>query len=306
MPDAAFNLYDGDQNPDLMEDMVAQQENASLKKLLTKVTDLAVLPHVVFRVLELSGSSDHSTTEFERVITVDPGFSSKVLILANSAAFALPKKVTSIREALMFLGFKSIRQMAMTVGVFDLFVGKNDRESLRRRAWWRHSVDTAVCARWLADGLKKLPGDDAYTCGLLHLIGKTLLDRLGETDYKNVEDMVMFGIKDFKAEEAIYGCNHMDVAAAAAAKWGLSETLISGLHYAQACEEDDPFRYHRACTAIATKIATLAVEGASGPMEEVAHCLPAWAMEIMGITPERAGQIIDGGTAAIATWNMQI
>ncbi len=306
MPDAAFNLDNDDQNPDINDGMPVIEENESLRKLLTKVTDLAVLPHVVFRVLELSGSADHSTAEFERVITVDPGFSSKVLILANSAAYALPKKVTSIREALMFLGFKSIRQMAMTVGVFDLFVGKNDRESLRRRAWWRHSVDTAICGRWLADGLHKLPGDDAYTCGLLHLIGKTLLDRLGETDYKHVEEMVMFGIKDYKAEEAIYGCNHMDVAAAAAAKWGLSETLISGLHYSHSCEEDDPFRYHRACTALATNIATLAVEGSSGPVEEVLHCLPAWAMEVMGITAERAGQIIDGGCAAIATWKMQI
>ena len=158
----------------------------------------------------------------------------------------------------------------------------------------------------LADGTHKLGGDDAYTCGLLHYIGKTLLDRLGGTDYKHVEDMVVFGIKDYKAEEAIYGCNHMEVAAEAAKKWGLDEGLICGLNYTQACNDSEPYRFHRACTALATNIATLAVTGSSLPPEEMAHCLPLWAMESMGITEEKAGAIIEGGSAAIATWKMQI
>src|SRR5438045_3841500 len=148
-----------------MEEMLELElveENASLKSLLAKVNDLAVLPHVVFKVLELSGSTDNPASEIERAITVDPGFSSKVLILA----------------------------------------------------------------------------DDAYTCGILHNIGKTLLDRLGDTEYKHVEDMVAFGIKDYKAEEAVYGCNHMQIAVAAAKKWGLAESLVSGLDYIHAAEED--------------------------------------------------------------------
>src|SRR3954463_725910 len=147
--------------------------NDPLAELLEKVDGLAVLPHVVFKVLEVSGSEDAPPMELERAIIVDPGFSSKVLTLANSAFFGLPRRVTSIREAILFLGFRSVRNLAMTVGAYDLFVGKTDKESMRRRGWWRHSLDTAVCCKWLCFYSKRGNADDAYTCGLLHLIGKT-------------------------------------------------------------------------------------------------------------------------------------
>ena len=280
------------------------EENEKLSLVLAKVTDLAVLPHVVFKVLELSASTEAATSDIERAINIDPGFSSKILILANSAYMALPRKVTSIREALLFLGFKQVRQLAMTVGVFDLFAGKTDRESLRRRAWWRHSVDTAVSARWLADTSHRLPGDDAYTCGLLHLIGKTLIDRYGGVDYKYVEDMVTYGVKDYKAEESIYGCHHIQVATAAGMKWGLPEALVSGLNYAHAADEEDPYRFHRAAVALGTKIATYAIEGTEST--ENAYILPMWAMETLGFDPAKSEQIIAGATSAIAAWNVSL
>ncbi len=306
MPNIASNLQFGDEGSVSPNGGQLTPSKPGLKFIVAQVEELAVLPHVVFKVLELSGSTDNSTQEIERAISVDPGFSSKVLILVNSAAYALPKKVVSIREALMFLGYKSVRQLAMTVGVFDMFVGKNDSDSLRRRAWWRHSVDTAVCARWLAEETKKLSGDDAYTCGLLHCIGKTLLDRFGVADYKHVEEMITFGIKDFKAEEAVYGCNHMEVAAAAVKKWGLPPELVSGLDYAHACDETEPFRLQRACTALASHIATHAVEGSSGATDDDTCGLPLWALAIMGIPEDRAGNLVVGGTAAIAAWNIQL
>src|ERR1041385_5357658 len=118
-----------------------------LEELLEKVDGLAVLPHVVFKVLEVSASEDAQPLELERAIIVDPGFSSKVLTLANSAFFGLPRRVTSIREAFLFRGFRSDRTLAPTMGTYDVFVAKADRESLRHRAWWRHSVDTAVACK---------------------------------------------------------------------------------------------------------------------------------------------------------------
>ena len=276
-----------------------------MKQLVAKVDGLAVLPHVVFKVLELTGDTDNPTSEMERAITVDPGFSSKVLILANSAAFALPRKVTSIKEALMFLGYKAVRQVAMTVGVYDMFVGKTDRDSLRRRSWWRHSVDTAVCARWLAEGTRKCGPDDAYTCGLLHLIGKTLLDRFGEGDYKHVEEMTLFGIKDYKAEEAVYGCNHVEVGVAAATKWGLADEMIAGINYARPPEDEQEDARLRAVVAIATRIASMAVEGLT-PDDTVLRTLPSWAFETLDIEPAKAPHLIEGGTGAIAAWKIQM
>lgn len=300
MPEPLSNSYEG-----YSEDLRWRvEENASVSLVLAKVTDLAVLPHVVFKVLELSANDEASAVDIERAINVDPGFSSKLLILANSASVALPRKVTSIREALLLIGFKQLRQMAMTVGVFDLFAGKNDRESLRRRAWWRHSVDTAICARYLAELTGKASPDEAYTCGLMHLIGKTLLDRFGGSDYRQVEEVIAHGVKDYKAEESVYGCHHIQVATAACMKWRLPESLISGLNYPHASEENDTSRYLRAVVALGTRIATFAMVGFDG--EDQPYILPKWAFEALDLDASRAEQLVIGGSGAIAAWNLQL
>src|SRR5688572_9291464 len=203
-----------------MSAVPASNESPALDKLLARINEMPVLPHVVFKVMEITGGSEFPAVELENAIVADPGFSSKLITLANSAYYGLPRKVTSVKEAIGFLGFKSIRQLAMTVGVFDMFIGKNDRDSLRRRRWWRHSVDTAVCCKWLAAETRKMPQDEAYTSGLLHYIGKTLLDRFGDGPYEKVELLLEHGVDDVRAEQAIYQCDHVQVAVASAHKWG--------------------------------------------------------------------------------------
>ncbi len=250
----------------------------SLKELTVKIQDLSVLPHVVFKVLELTASGEASAAEIEKTIVVDPGFSGKVLVLANSASFGLPRKVSSIREAAGFLGFRNLRNVALTVGAYDLFVGKTDKESLRRREWWRHSIDTAVGARWLAAKTLRVPADEAYTCGLLHQIGKTLIDRYAGADYERVMEMTRMGIPDYVAERDLYGYDHSEVAAAACEKWGLPEVLQSALRYTQPAHPADTAGNHRACLALASWLSHHAKGDFGAP--------PMWAAEIMGFDIE--------------------
>lgn len=275
-------------------------QNPRVTVIMGRVNELAVLPHVVYKVLELSGAADSTTAEMERAIVVDPGFSSRLLTMANSAYYGLPKKVTSIKEALMFLGFKAVRQLAMTVGVYDMFVGKTDRDSLRRRAWWRHSVDTAVCAKWLAQEFRSLPPDDAYTCGLLHYIGKSLLDRFGGDDYGKIEMLMQQGGAERDCEIALYGCSHIEVAQVAARKWGFPEQLVAGLDYVSLPMEEDPHLAHRACVALCTSIASFALGGEALQGSEDPYHLPDWAMNALGIPEERSAECLNGGMRAIA------
>lgn len=266
--------------------------------ILAKVRELAVLPHVVYKVVELSASTDTAATEIERAIVVDPGFSTKLLTAANSAYYGLPKKVTSVKEAIMFLGFKTVRQIAMTVGLYDMFVGKNDKESLRRRTWWRHSVDTAVCARWLAKETRSINPDNAYTCGLLHYIGKTLLDRFGGEDYDFTNPMIEAGMKDYEAELELYGVDHVTIAIAAARKWGFPEELIAGMSYLNPAPEGSEYPLHGACIAVSSAIAHRVVEGAYDA--DPSHWMPLWATENLKIGADRFQDIIDNGNRAIS------
>ncbi|HVT13583.1 MAG TPA: HDOD domain-containing protein [Fimbriimonadaceae bacterium] len=280
--------------------------NDPLAELLEKVDGLAVLPHVVFKVLEISASEDAPPLDLERAIIVDPGFSSKVLTLANSAFFGLPRRVTSIREAILFLGFRAVRSLAMTVGTYDMFVGKSDKESLRRRAWWRHSVDTAVCSKALAFFTRKAQADDCYTCGLLHLIGKTLLDRFGNGDYDRVAIMTATGVPELDAESRVFGCNHIDVAISAAERWGFPQALVSGLSYLTQPDDDDAGRMPRACTALGSALANIAQYRQQHPGEEDGHELPQWALDLLGIGEERVEMVVEQSIGAIAAAQLHL
>lgn len=274
--------------------------NPAIEKILSRCTEIAVLPQVVYKIMEMTGSDESSCADIERAIAVDPGFSTKVLSLANSAYYNLPRKVTSIREAVMFVGFRGLREMAMNVGVYNMFVGKTDKESLRRRAWWRHSIDTAICCSWLVSTYKSVPADQAYTCGLLHYIGKTILDRSAPDLYEQVVRLEEMGKKDCEAERIVFSCDHVEVACALGSRWAFPEVLQEGLKYLEPPPPGDAFARLKACTALGHHIAKLAVVGVNSLEENAPSLLPEWALEQFGIDPSGAQGLIEGGAAAIA------
>ena len=158
--------------------MVTQTQ--SVGQVVQKVRDLAVLPQVVHQIIHLTSNPNASAKDLERLISIDQGMSTRVLNTVNSAYYGFSRKIASIKDAVVLLGFKAVRNLAMTVSVFDLFVGKTDRQNLRRGKWWRHSIDTALCARLIASQASGVSPDEAYTAGLLQDIGKPLLDRYGD------------------------------------------------------------------------------------------------------------------------------
>lgn len=275
-----------------------EKPTSAVDRILAKASEVAVLPQVVFKIMEMTGSENASASSLETAIVIDPGFSARILTQANSAYFALPRKVTSIREAIMFVGFKSVRQLAMTIGVFDMFLGKNDRGSLRRRGWWRQSLDTAVCAKAIAEQQRMVDPDIAFTCGLLHLIGKTLLDRYDPVLFDKVVALMDRGAPDFMAEKAVFDCDHIEVNMGASTLWGFPEELIAGLDYLQPPCEGSEGMAIRALTAAASRIARQTVEGINP--NDVSLMVPDWAIEGLNWTPESAEQMIAIGKQAIA------
>lgn len=273
----------------------------AIAQVLAKVKDIAVLPQVVYRIIELTDGCDSSAKSMESAIVVDPGFSAKLLTKANSAYYGLPRKVTSIKDAIMFLGFKEVRQMAMQVGAFDLFVGKTDAESLRRRAWWRHSVDSAVCCKTIAEHARRGVAEEAYTSGLLHYIGKTILDRFAPERYAAIQMVVESGTSEVEAETQVYGCNHIDVGVAVGEHWGLPEVLVGGLAYAWEPEPNDPFADQIGIVALGDAIAKVVRQGLTvSDQEALGEVLPMWAVIRLQISLEKLVPLIDLCTAAIS------
>lgn len=271
--------------------------------IASQITEVSVMPQVVYKIMETITDSDISTGEIEKTISVDPGFSVKVLRVANSAIYSLPRPVTTIREAVAFLGTNGIREIAMTAGVFDMFLGKTDAESMRRRAWWRHSLDSAICARHIGRRFPgKLNNEEAYTCSLLHLVGKTIMDRVDPTNYALVVGNSNAGASELETEQKIFGCTHVDVAQAVIQAWALPQDIIDGLDYVH---EPGPLvekPMNPAVVAVSHLMAKHAISGLSvSDQTKLYEAYPQWALEILNLDDLKLQVLMMEGEMAISS-----
>lgn len=259
--------------------MITQAES-----VVQKVKELAALPQVVHQILHLTNNPNASVKELERLISIDQGMSMRVLNTVNSAYYGFSRKIASIKDAVVLLGFKAVRNLAMTVSVFDLFVGKTDQQNLRRGKWWRHSIDTALCARLIASQVAGVSPDEAYTAGLLHDIGKPLLDRYGGAPYEQVEMLMEQGVPELVAERQVYGCDHAEVGRIVSQHWGFPDKLVEaiGEHNAESAEglHDAPLT---AVIVLANHVAHLLRQ--PDTPDDWWFEVPAWIPETLHLAP---------------------
>ena len=232
-------------------------EKNSLEEILAGDSDLAALPQVVMRVIDLTADPKATPADLERVIGSDQALAMRLLTLANSSYYGLPRRISSLREAVVFLGFKTLRNMAMTITTFNLFLGRSDTDSLVRRAVWRHSVDTAQCAKAVTGLLpaavqEEVGADQAYTCALLHDIGKMALDRSRHSLFAAIVALAEEkGIRYSLVEAQALPFRHGEIGAALAARWNLPPTLCEaiGFHHTPRAAELNPKLTATVCLA---------------------------------------------------------
>ena len=220
----------------------------TMDALLAGAPELAAMPQVVMRVIDLSAKPNSTATDLERAISLDQGLSTKVLTLANSSYFGLPRRLSSLKEAIVFLGFKSVRNLAMAITTFTVFLGKSDSLSLTRRALWRHSLDTAQCARIVAGRLpahiqSSFGSDEAFTCGLLHDIGKMIIDSQRPAQYMQIAEWCAArNLRFHEVELEVLPFGHSLIGAAMAGRWNLPPMLCEAVafHHTPRAAEINP------------------------------------------------------------------
>ena len=209
----------------------------SLEQIVAGANDLAALPQVVMRVLDLTSDSKTTAADLEKIIGMDQALAVKILALANSSYYGMPRQISSLREAAVFLGNKTIRNMAMTITTFNQFLGRGDTPALARRALWRHSVDTAQCARVITGLLnhsaqEAVGADQAYTGGLLHDVGKMALDRSRHGLFVSMTHLAQAQhVRFHEIEQEALPFGHGQIGGALAARWDLPPALCEAITF---------------------------------------------------------------------------
>ncbi|MEN6461301.1 MAG: HDOD domain-containing protein [Syntrophomonas sp.] len=202
----------------------------TIDTIIEGVNDLPALPQVVIRVMELTENPDSTAQEINNVLNQDQGMTAKVLKMANSAFYGFPRRIATITDAIVFLGFRTIRSIVMAASVSDILSKEFAGYALAPGELWRHSQSTAMAARLIAKNNKFGSVDLAYTAALLHDIGKVILNNLMKEGYHEVVARVTSDNVSFiEAENQILGFNHALVGARVAEKWNLPPELVEAI-----------------------------------------------------------------------------
>src|ERR1035437_3657767 len=125
-------------------------DEESAKKIISRLKNLPTLPQVVAKVMQVVSNPMASASDLNEVISVDQALTTKVLRLANSAYYGFPQEITNIAQAVVILGFNTIRNLALSVSVHKMLFEGKDKGHFSYRDFWKHSVGTAVGAKILA------------------------------------------------------------------------------------------------------------------------------------------------------------
>jgi HD-like signal output (HDOD) protein len=209
-----------------------------LDSLIKKVEDLPPLPDIVVKLLHASRDPNVSTREMVELIKHDPALTIKVLRLCNSSYYGLPRKINSIQEALVYIGTDTLVNFVLAGCLSTFYQQAQTGYGLEKGELWRHSVGCAIAAQRIAAWHDDEGAAQAFTAGLIHDIGKILINvYVGEeidTILKMVEDEQ---IAFCDAEKKILGFSQTEAGAKLARHWNLPEPLIEAIEFHQAPEK---------------------------------------------------------------------
>ena len=158
------------------------------------VGSLPVLPELADHVIRMALEEDVSVAKFSGLIEKDQALTARILSLANSTYYKRSRSIYTVRDAVVLIGFESVRTVALGVSVLGMFPSVKEA-GLDYKDFWRHCMACALYAEAMMESVSSPLSAKAFCAGLLHDIGKLVLDRSRPDDYARVLQIAREGTK---------------------------------------------------------------------------------------------------------------
>jgi HD-like signal output (HDOD) protein len=202
------------------------------KQLIKKIealNNLPTLPSIVSSLMAKIRDPLSSASDMAEIILHDLSLSAKLLRLANSTFYGIPRSIANVQDAVVLLGYQVIYTLVLSLSVFDLFPDNRRSPLFDRKAFWKHCVLTGAIAQEIAKK-SKIPGldlNDAFCAGLLHDIGKIVMEQYLHDDMvKTLIYSRNMEIPSFEAEQRVLGFTHYHVSELLIQNWNLPDQLF--------------------------------------------------------------------------------
>jgi putative nucleotidyltransferase with HDIG domain len=200
--------------------------------------DLQPIPQIALKVLRMINEELYEIQNLTEEIRKDQVISARTLQLCNSVMFASRKKIESLDHALVMLGQHLLLKFVISASFNSFFNQCGMGYSLCKGGIYHHAVGTALIAEKLAVLTGKVESSLAYTAGLLHDIGKVVLDQYIISGFPLFYRQLNEEGKNFsEVEKQVLGTDHTEVGASLALNWSFPESLVETIRHHHSPED---------------------------------------------------------------------
>lgn len=193
-------------------------------RIISKLKEIKSFPQFVVETLRKLNDPTSSASDVAASLSRDEGLVLRTLKLANSAAYGMSRNISDISEAIALLGYKNISNIVLAATVYSVMDKGLSGYALDRGELWRHSLTAAYAARYIAQATRRVPPEEAYVGGLLHDIGKVVLNDYVRFGYGIIVKLVEEEHIPFtEAEQRVLGFDHAMVGSLLVERWELPE-----------------------------------------------------------------------------------
>jgi len=243
--------------------------NDVITKILQENKELLSLPQTLAEVLRVTKSETSSAQELASVLMRDPALTAKILRIANSPFYGVGREITTMTQAVVTLGLRTVTALTLSSSVYKLVDGWNS--TIDRPRFWRHSLEVAIGSRMIYEAQGINQGEEAFIGGLLHDIGILVLERAFPKQYPAVWKEAQQGRVLTELEDETWGTDHARVGKFLLEQWHLPQRICDGVglhHMVFPPDERNPeFRLGQT-VALANQISRFPI--GDGPRTEVA------------------------------------
>jgi HD-like signal output (HDOD) protein len=213
-----------------------------IKKAVSRQIDHLKNFRATYQLYKALDDPNVNMSQLSRVIVTDPILTGKILKIANSAYFGMQQRVNSIGHALMIIGLLNIKTVLYQDGLLRLLKARNSPNNLMVDSLWEHATLTSVCASHIQSLFGGLEKGSLFTLGLLHDIGKFVMNDLTPIQNGGKEILSVSATElTIRDEEEAYGVNHAVVGRLLFEQWGFPGQMgkIVEMHHAPSMTEVD-------------------------------------------------------------------
>jgi len=210
-----------------------QAENQKLAALSAKIKSFPSLPSVVNHVLEVTADPKSTVEDLIDAISPDLALNTAILKISNSAFFGQMRQVSSLKQALMTIGFSEVQNIVLSKAVFNSFKKLPSNSSFEINKFWEHSFLCGLASKMIAMDLSE-DGNELFVAGLIHDVGKLVIQMAMPNDFHAIiRESEPTPMNTLNAEKKIIGTTHDRIGMSLLTRWMFPEKLIKavGFHH---------------------------------------------------------------------------